>query len=75
MKKTINLMQPVISGSVVRELIEIIPDLKDSFTQRKEYDEYYFEEKEIDISLDLLQKLGDNSFMIHLNTETAFILW
>ena len=75
MKKTINLMQPVISGSVARELIEIIPDLKDSFTQRKEYDEYYFEEKEIDISLDLLQKLGDNSFMIHLNTETAFILW
>ena len=68
-------MESIISGSVVRELIEIIPDLKDSFTQRKEYDEYYFEEKEIDISLDLLQKLNNKSFFVHLNLENLLILW
>ena len=75
MKRTIRLAQPIIEGYVVRELIKIIPEIEPCFTQRKEYDEYCFEEKEIDINFELLKKLNEKNFHIHLTLMTILLTW
>jgi hypothetical protein len=68
MKRLVTIKQGVIAG-FEKELIEsIIPSLSDSFRQRKEFFEYYFEEKVVEFSLDDLEKLS-NEFSFELSRD------
>jgi len=68
MKRLVTIKQGVIGG-FEKELIEsIIPSLSDSFRQRKEFFEYYFEEKVVEFSLDDLEKLS-NEFSFELSRD------
>ena len=68
MKRLVTIKQGVISG-FEKELIEsIIPSLSDSFRQRKEFFEYYFEEKVVEFSLDDLEELS-NEFSFELSRD------
>lgn len=61
-------------GGVEKELIEsILPQLKGSFTQRKEFFEYYFDEKEVELSLEDINDLS-SEFIIKLNWEELEIV-
>ena len=58
MKRKIRLSSGIIAGSDMLSLVEILPQLKDSFRQRKEFFEYYFDETEVTLSLEDIDKLS-----------------
>jgi hypothetical protein len=55
----------VIFGDDVRYILEIIPELESSFTQRKSYDEYYFTDpaNNIPLTLEQVVKLSDRNIV------------
>jgi len=59
MRKIIKFNQGVIAGYDARALIEIIPEVELQFTQRKQYDEYYFEPIEVELNIDQIEALAD----------------
>ena len=63
MERLVIIKQGVIGG-VEKELIEdIIPSLSNSFKQRKEFFEYYFEEKFVKFSLEDLENLSKEFYI------------
>ena len=67
--KRILIIDGLLEGSIVRELSELIPNIESSFTQRKQYDEYYFNETEIDVTLDLIQKLNNMDYDVVISKD------
>lgn len=72
MKRKIRLSSGIISGPDMLSLVEILPQLKDSFRQRKEFFEYYFDETEVTLSLGDIDKLS-SEFYIEVGYETITI--
>lgn len=72
MKRTIKINQGIIGGYETDTIIEILPQLKDSFRQRKTYYEYYFDETELELTLETLDELSDK-FTIVLDYEDLTI--
>ena len=63
MERLVIIKQGVIGG-VEKELIEdIIPSLSNSFRQRKEFFEYYFDEKEVELSLEDIDELSSEFYI------------
>jgi hypothetical protein len=63
----------IIDGDAVREVKSVFPELKNSFRQRKTYDEYYYEKTEVIISLDRIQKLTDLFFNVSINEREILL--
>lgn len=72
MKRKIRLSSGIIAGSDMLSLVNILPQLKDSFRQRKEFFEYYFDEIEVTLSLEDIYKLS-NDFEIIIGYENLTI--
>lgn len=74
MKKMIEFSSSLICGELKDEIIEIIPELKDKFTQRKDYNEYYvnLSNEEFELNLEQIEKLSD-CYEIFLNWNTLKI--
>ncbi len=72
MNRTILFNTGIISGLDKETIIEIIPELVNCFTQRKQYSEYYFEQKNVELTLEQLDKLS-NEYKIILCYETLII--
>jgi hypothetical protein len=68
MKKLIVIKEGVIGGDSKELIEEILPQLVGSFRQRKEFFEYYFDEKEIELSLEDIDNLSQE-FVIKINWE------
>jgi hypothetical protein len=63
MNRLINFKEGVIGG-YEKELIEkILPFIINQFTQRKQYFEYYYEEKFFDITLEQLDELSSHFYI------------
>ena len=58
MKRTIEINDGVIAGWDMENIVNIIPQLKDSFRQRKSFNEYYFDETEVDVNMEQLEALS-----------------
>ena len=72
MKRKIRLSSGIIGGPDMLSLVEILPQLKESFRQRKEFFEYYFDETEVTLSLEDIDKLS-NDFEITIRYEELII--
>ena len=72
MKRKIRLSEGIIYGTDMLSLVEILPQLKESFRQRKEFFEYYFDETEVTLSLEDIDKLS-NDFEITIGYEELII--
>lgn len=72
MKRKIRLSSGIIGGTDMLSLVEILPQLKESFRQRKEFFEYYFDETEVTLSLEDIDKLS-SEFYIEVGYETITI--
>ena len=72
MVREIKINEGVIGG-FEKELIEkILPQVSDSFQQRKEFWEFYFQPKSIELSLEDLENLS-KEFQIELNWDELII--
>ena len=66
MKRLVTIKDGVIGG-VEKELIEkLLPQLVGSFRQRKEFFEYYFDEKMVEFTLDDIERLS-KEFIIEIS--------
>jgi hypothetical protein len=72
MKRTIRFTDGIIGGVEMKAVVEILPKLEGSFRQRKTYFEYYFDETEIEITLEQLDELS-KEFTIKINWDDITI--
>lgn len=64
--RNISFTSGIVSGDDMRDLLEILPELESSFTQRKGFDEYYFNSKPIQLDISHLGQLS-SMFSIRMN--------
>lgn len=62
----------IVNGTDMQTVLEIIPELKDQFKQRKQFFEYYFTEKDIEVTLNQLDALAQE-FTVTINWESITI--
>lgn len=74
MKRTLKIKDNIISGDIVRDIIKIFPNIESKFTQRKQYDEYYYDSSEIEFTLEDIVKLNDLDFVITITYEYLIII-
>lgn len=72
MKRTITISRGIISGYDKDIIVNILPELLNSFRQRKKFYEYYFDPIEIEITLEELDKLS-SEFIIKLYYDELII--
>lgn len=72
MKRNIRFRDGIIGGVDKVGIVEILPQLKDSFTQRKTYFEYYFEDTVVELTLEQLDTLS-TEFRIIMDYEDITI--
>jgi len=72
MKRIIVINEGVIMGEYKKSIVDILPQLETSFIQRKQYFEYYFDETQIEITLEQLDQLS-NKFRIIIGWETITV--
>ena len=73
MKRKIRLSQGIIGGTEKEIIEDILPELEGQFRQRKTYYEYYFDEKEIELTLEEIDELS-YEFRIEINFEDLKII-
>jgi len=73
MKRTIEINDSVVAGWEMENIVNIIPQLKDSFRQRKHFNEYYFTETEVDINMEQLEALSQE-YSVKIGSEFLQIL-
>ena len=66
--------QSIIGGEDMRDIVSIFPELKDQFTQRKTYDEYYYTSKEVFITTEIIDALTSNWYSIKITSSEIIIL-
>jgi adenosine deaminase len=73
MKRIVRFKDGIIPHEVMKDVVEVFPELKDNFKQRKTFLEYYYTSKDVIITLEAIEKLTDwyvvditlNSFTIN----------
>lgn len=73
MKRILNINQVVISGDSKRDIIEIFPNVENNFRQRKEFDEYYFDECSVDLTIDIIGNLNQLGFKVTITWERIIL--
>jgi hypothetical protein len=73
MKRIITFSEGVIDGEYKDFICNIIPELTEKFSQRKEYYEYYYKETKVDITLEQIELLN-NLFTLEINKEGVRII-
>ena len=73
MIRNLNFKDGLVVGEVKDIFISIFPKLKGSFIQRKQYDEYLFNETEIELDIDKLSLIS-NQFTYIINKFDIIIL-
>jgi hypothetical protein len=72
MKRNIRFRDGIICGDDKVSIVEILPQLENSFTQRKTYFEYYFEDTVVELTLEQLDTLS-TEFRIIMGYEDITI--
>jgi hypothetical protein len=72
MKRKLEL-QGITSGDTVRDILEVFPEIESSFEQRKQFDEYYFTQVEVELTIDKIESLTKLGFAISINWERILL--
>jgi hypothetical protein len=62
----------IVDGDTKRDLVNIFPELKNSFTKRKSYDEYYYLESIVELTMDKIERLSKD-YVITIGIEYVII--
>ena len=52
-------LKGIVEGDVMRDLQGVFPEIENSFLQRKTYDEYYYSETKVEMTIDKLSILTE----------------
>ena len=73
MKRILILKQGIIDGDTVRDILKVFPDIENSFKQRKDYDEYYFYNAHVELTIDTITKLNNLGFSVTIDSTEVVI--
>lgn len=73
MKRIVRFNSGIIDGDEMTTVVDILPQLEGNFRQRKTYFEYYFDEQEVELSIEDIDRLSNN-FSIKIDYENLTIL-
>lgn len=60
----------IVEGDKMRDLRDVFPEIENSFLQRKSYDEYYYSETEVELTIEKLHILTkEMSFRVTIYYE------
>jgi hypothetical protein len=74
-ERILNFESGIIEGEVVRELQVIFKELNESFKQRKSYDEYYYTNTKVLLSMSKIIKLNELCYSIKIDSEYMLITY
>lgn len=64
-------LQGITGGDVVRDILEVFPDIENRFRRRKTYDEYYFDGARVELSIEKIEELNHLGFKVTINYENV----
>jgi hypothetical protein len=73
MKRILNFEQGIINSDTLRDILEVFPVIENRFRQRKTYDEYYFDEATVELSIDIIASLNQLGFKVSINWEEVVL--
>lgn len=73
MRRKLEFNNGIVNGDVVREIVNIFPVTEISFSQRKNYDEYYYNLTEVELTIDNINDLTNLGFIVTINWESIII--
>jgi hypothetical protein len=73
MKRKLAFYEGIKPGFFVRDIIKIIPQSESMFTQRKSFDEYYWNSIEVEIDLETISRLNEEFFHVTISQEEILI--
>ncbi|MFW6220029.1 MAG: hypothetical protein ACOC33_04240 [bacterium] len=73
MKRKLQLLMGIIPGDMVRDILEVFPQIEDKFRQRKTYDEYYFDDTQVELTIEIINSLNQLGFVVNINWETIVL--
>lgn len=73
MRRKLEFNNGIVNGDVVREVINIFPVTEICFSQRKNYDEYYYNLTEVELTIDNINDLTNLGFILTINWESIII--
>lgn len=63
-------LEGIVEGDKVRDLKDIFPEIENSFLQRETYDEYYYSETKVELTIEKLHILTEEmSFRVTIYYE------
>ena len=74
-ERILNFESGIIEGEVVRELQVIFKELNESFKQKKSYDEYYYTNTKVLLSMSKIIKLNELCYSIKIDSEYMLITY
>jgi len=54
-------------------ILRCIPELKSQFRQRKQYEEYYFDEADVELTIEQIEMLSE-TFNLEINCQEVIII-
>jgi hypothetical protein len=72
MRRTIRI-NGIVGGDMMRDILEIFPRLESKFTRRKQFDEFWFSDTDVDVDIDQLHSLTSQITSVIVNWEEIII--
>lgn len=73
MFRTLRIKDGIIGGDKVRRILEVFPEIETKFTQRKTYDEYYYNETKVELSIQKIDDLNQLNFSVIIDFEDVIV--
>lgn len=74
MERTLILNSGIVGGEMVTDIMEILPETKPYFRQRKQYFEYYYDSgSKVILDMDKIQDLNDLGYGVTIYPEDVLI--
>jgi len=73
MKRTLKIERGIIPGDMVRDILEVFPEIDSRFRARKTYDEYYFHSVSIELTIDKVESLSQSGYTVCIGSEDIVV--
>ena len=74
-ERILNFESGIIEGKIVRDIQSVFKELNESFKQRKSYDEYYYTNTKVSLSMSQIIKLNELYYTTIIDSDHIVITY
>lgn len=74
-ERILNFESGIIEGEIVRDIQSVFKELNESFKQRKSYDEYYYTNTKVSLSMPQIIKLNELYYTTIIDSDHIVITY